>query len=519
VNRRASHRLRRSAFVDFDQPASICGQDTRMTHTAPDDQDARHRAVLKVLSGIVICIFLAALDQTVVIPAIPTIASSLGEHKNLSWILTAYLLASTIAAPIYGRLSDHYGRRRLLEISLSFFIAASVVCGCAGSITQLIVFRALQGLGGGGLMSLAQAAIADAVSPRERGRYQGYLAGVWAIASIAGPLVGGYLADHASWRWLFWINLPLGAIALYLCRRSLPAKTGDHAAKVRFDAFGSAFMTVTVSSLLLLLTLGGNSFPWISSRTAVLAACVVVFGLLLKQQQMRYENGLFPPRLFADRALVVANIGGMLTAAGMFASLFVLPIFYQSVFHADATSSGFLMVPFLASNVLGNYITGHMARAYGKMRPVLLGGAALAACGFFLLACFIGHITFTVSVVFTMCAGAGLGCANVSTLMIVQNAAQQRDIGAATGMYLLLRSIGSMLGGAIVGAFLESQIRHGASPASGTSPGLEGHAAVAVSALPSGTFNATFAGMAVLMLLALLTCTRAPETTLRSARH
>jgi EmrB/QacA subfamily drug resistance transporter len=481
-----------------------------MSNTAPDDQDARHRAVLKVLSGIVICIFLAALDQTVVIPAIPTIASSLGSHENLSWILTAYLLASTIAAPIYGRLSDHYGRRRLLEISLVVFIVASVICGCAGSITQLIVFRALQGLGGGGLMSLAQAAIADAVSPRERGRYQGYLAGVWAIASIAGPLVGGYLADHASWRWLFWINLPLGAVALYLCRRGLPAKTGEHATKVRFDAFGSAFMTVTVSSLLLLLTLGGKSFPWLSPQTGVLAACVIVFGILLRFQQVRHENGLFPPRLFADRALVVANAGGMLTAAGMFASLFVLPIFYQSVFHVDATSSGFLMIPFLASNVVGNYITGHAARAYGKMKPVLLSGAGLAACGFFLLACFAGHVSFAMGVVFTVCAGAGLGCANVSTLMIVQNAAQQRDIGAATGMYLLLRSIGSMLGGAAVGAFLEFHMRHSALPSTG---------AVAISALPVGTFNATFAGMTLLMLLALAIAMRAPATTLRSNRH
>lgn len=490
-----------------------------MSNAVPSDQDARHRAVLKVLSGIVICIFLAALDQTVVIPAIPAIASSLNDHKNLSWILTAYLLASTIAAPIYGRLSDHYGRRKLLEISLSVFIVASIVCGCASSITQLVVFRALQGLGGGGLMSLAQAAIADAVSPRERGRYQGYLAGVWAVASIAGPLVGGYLADHASWRWLFWINLPLGAAALVLCRRGLPAGTGVRAGKVRFDGFGSAFMTVTVSSLLLLLTLGGNSFPWMSSQAGLLAACALVFGWLLKRQQLRYENGLFPPRLFDDRALVVANLGGMLAAAAMFASLFVLPIYYQSVFRVDATSSGLLMIPFLASNVLGNYITGHAARSYGKMKPVLLSGAAVAACGFLLLACFTGHIAFSVSIVFTACAGAGMGCANVSTLMMVQNSAQQRDIGAATGMYLLLRSIGSMLGSAVVGAFLEFQIRRSAFTLSSGQLGPEGHSAFAMSALPAGTFIATFAGIAALMLTALFVCNRGPNTILRSARH
>ncbi|SAL06088.1 EmrB/QacA family drug resistance transporter [Caballeronia calidae] len=490
-----------------------------MSDAIQNDEAARHRAVLKVLSGIVICIFLAALDQTVVIPAIPAIAASLDDHRNLSWILTAYLLASTIAAPIYGRLSDHYGRRRLLEISLCIFIAASVICGSAGSISQLVLFRALQGIGGGGLMSLAQAAIADAVSPRERGRYQGYLAGVWAIASIAGPLVGGYLADHASWRWLFWINLPIGSVALLLCRRGLPATKDTHIGKAKFDVAGSAFMTVTVSALLLLLTLGGSTFPWASLQTCTLAGCVIVFGCLLKYQQARFKDGLFPPRLFVDRALVVANIGGMLSAGAMFASLFILPIFYQSVLHADATSSGLLMVPFLASSVVGNYITGHVARSYGRMRPVLLGGAAIAASGFLLLACFTGHIAFSTSAFFTICAGAGMGCANVSTLMIVQNSAQQRDIGAATGMYLLLRSIGSMLGGAAVGAFLDFQIRRSALSFSAASAGSKMHDTSSISGLPSETFNLAFAGMAALMLIGLVVCARAPDTTLRSARH
>jgi EmrB/QacA subfamily drug resistance transporter len=483
------------------------------------DEAARHRAVLKVLSGIVICIFLAALDQTVVIPAIPAIATSFGDHRNLSWILTAYLLTSTITAPIYGRLSDQHGRRKLLEVSLSIFIVASVVCGCASSVTQLVMFRALQGVGGGGLMSLAQAAIADAVSPRERGRYQGYLAGVWAIASIAGPLVGGYLSDHASWRWLFWMNLPFGAAALVLCRRGLPAKSHALLARSKFDVFGSAFMTMTVSSLLLLLTLGGSSFPWISAQTTLLASSAVVFGCLLTYQQSRFQHGLFPPRLLADRAIVIANVSGMLTAAAMFASLFALPIFYQSVFNADATSSGLLMVPFLASNVLGNYLTGHVARVYGKMRPVLLSGTTIAACGFLLLACFTGYAAYAVSVFFTMCAGAGLGCANVSTLMIVQNSAQQRDIGTATGMYLLLRSIGSMLGGAAVGAFLEFQVRHHSMGVPQPHVGTSESSAASMIGLPASAFNMTFAGMTALMLMALLMSYRTPDVKLRSARH
>lgn len=485
-----------------------------MSNTVLSHAEDRHRAVLKVLSGIVICIFLAALDQTVVIPAIPAIAQNLHDHRNLSWILTAYLLASTVSAPIYGRLSDVHGRRRLLEISLVIFIVASVVCGFATSIWQLVIFRALQGLGGGGLMSLAQAAIADAVSPRERGRYQGYLAGVWAVASIAGPLVGGYLADHASWKWLFWVNLPLGLIALKLCRRGLPAKNVVSVGKARFDAFGSLLMVISVSALLLILTLGGNTVDWISSKMLGLISLAGIGLWALSLQQRRRGDGLFPPRLFDDASLVSSTIISTLSAAGVFASLFVLPIFYQTIFHADATDSGLLMIPFLAANVLGNYVTGRLAKAIGRMKPVLIGGSVLTTVGCCALAIAFGHFGITVSVVLTVLAGAGLGSTTVGTLMVVQNAAKPGDMGAATGTLLLLRSIGSMLGGAGVGAYLEYRLH--ANPAG---QALQNHVqlegAATAMALPPSTFCVAFAGIAVLMLVAFFLSMRAPDSMLR----
>ncbi|WP_237772488.1 MDR family MFS transporter [Herbaspirillum robiniae] len=486
-----------------------------MSTTTAGEADLKHKAVMKVLSGIVICIFLAALDQTVVIPAIPAIARDLHDSRNLSWILTAYLLASTIVAPIYGRLSDTYGRRRLLEICLVIFIAASVACGLAQSITQLIFLRALQGLGGGGLMSLAQAAIADAVTPRERGRYQGYLAGVWAVASIAGPLVGGFLADHASWQWLFWINLPLGLLALRLCRRGLPAAFTARGYKTRFDTAGSLLMIATVSSLLLMLTLGGKALPWASGEMLGMGALFVAASGLLVLQQIRKADGLFPPRLFTDRALLTGTLSSTLAAGGVFASLFVLPIFYQNMFRSGATNAGLLMIPFLVANVAGNFATGHLARKMGRMKPVVVSGTLMSIAGFLLLATAAGHLPLAATIAFSALAGVGLGCAMVGTLMSVQNAARQGDIGTATGTLLLLRSVGSMLGGAAVGAYLESQLH-----LPGASGAMDMHGAVmpAVSVAPAA-FSVMFLGIAAAMLVALLISLKSPNVLLRSGEH
>lgn len=486
-----------------------------MSNTVAGAADLKHKAVMKVLSGIVICIFLAALDQTVVIPAIPAIARDLNDSRNLSWILTAYLLASTIVAPIYGRLSDTYGRRRLLEICLVIFIAASVACGFAQGITQLVFLRALQGLGGGGLMSLAQAAIADAVTPRERGRYQGYLAGVWALASIAGPLVGGFLADHASWKWLFWINLPLGLLALRLCRRGLPASFTARDYKTRFDTIGSLLMITSVSSLLLMLTLGGKSLPWASWQMLALGLVFAAALPALAAQQIRRVDGLFPPRLFADRALLTGTLASTLAAGGVFASLFVLPIFYQNMFRSGATNAGLLMIPFLVANVAGNYATGHLARRMGRMKPVVVAGAAMCIAGFLLLAVLAPRLPLAGSIAFSALAGVGLGCTMVGTLMAVQNAARQGDIGAATGTLLLLRSVGSMLGGAAVGAYMESQLHL---PGSSGAMDLHGGVMPSVSVAPAA-FSAMFGGIAVAMAVALLISLKSPDVMLRSGEH
>jgi MFS family permease len=232
-----------------------------------------HAEILKVIFGVMICILLAALDQAAVVPTVPAIAQELGAYEQLSWIVAAYLIASTISTPVYGKLSDIYGRRRLVVICILFFIAASLLCAVAQSLSQLIWFRALQGLAGGGLMALTQAAIADVVSPRERGRYQVYISAVWAISSLCGPLVGGFVAQHLSWRWIFWINLPIGAVALWACNKALrrlspAARTGT----LHLDILGMLLLAGAISVLLLALGWGGSVYPWCRMRFWALSA-------------------------------------------------------------------------------------------------------------------------------------------------------------------------------------------------------------------------------------------------------
>ncbi|HVZ10781.1 MDR family MFS transporter [Rhodopila sp.] len=414
-----------------------------------------HQQILRVLSGILLCIFLAAIDQTVVIPAVPAIAADLNGFSHLAWIVSAYLLTSTAATPIYGKLSDTYGRRKLLLVALAIFGATSALCAMAASLGQLVMARALQGIGGAGLMAMAQAAIADVVSPRERGRYQGYMASTWGLASVAGPVIGGWVTETLSWRWIFWINLPIALVAMVLCDRALRLLQ-PRVGKVRIDWAGALLLMAAISSLLLVLSWGGVEMPWTSPPILGLTAAAGVLLALLTMQERRFDDPLLPPRLFANAVFVRGVAIAFCGALALFGGSFLLPLYFQLVKGADAAISGALLAPFLGANCIGAIIAGRLARRHGKMKAIMLAGLAGCLLGFALLSLVTAGTARFVLVIYQTVLGMSLGLVMPSSLVTVQNAAERRDIGAATGCLLFLRSMGGAFGSTMVGALLAS---------------------------------------------------------------
>ena len=504
--------------------------DAPKTHSTPGFEAIpayTHQQILRVVTGIMLCIFLASLDQTVVIPAVPAIAGELNAFGHLSWIVTAYLLTSTAATPIIGKLSDTYGRRALLLPSLAVFIAASLACGFAQSLPQLIVARAVQGLGGAGLFAMSQAAIADVVSPRERGRYQAYMASMWGLSSIAGPVLGGWVSDHLSWRWIFWANLPLGLLAMLLCNQAL--KLIRHTRRpARIDWMGAIVLIAGVTAWLLLLSWGGTEYPWASTPIIGLAAVGLLLVAALMWHERRAPDPILPPRLFGNPTFFRGVLIAFFTSLGLFGATFLLPLYFQLVQGYDASTSGFLVMPYMGSNVVGALVSGQWARRIGRVKAIVLTGLSAVTLSFVALALLPQSAPLAVILPITFVLGVGTGMTMPTVLMQVQNAAERRDVGAATGSLLFLRSMGGAFGSTVVGALLAIRFAAGLHEAGitqdvdlgslrGAGLGSLGPAAVttAKAALTSG-FHVGYATCAALLLVALIIAVGMKDLPLRS---
>jgi EmrB/QacA subfamily drug resistance transporter len=500
-------------------------------HTDPEPaQVFTHEQILRVVVGILLCILLAAIDQTVVVPAVPSIATDLNGFGHLAWIVTAYLLTSTVATPIYGKLSDIYGRRALLLPAIVLFVVASMMCGFAQSLMQLIVARALQGLGGAGLMAMAQASIADVVSPRERGRYQGYMAGTWGVASVAGPILGGWMTDYLSWRWIFWINLPIG-IAAYMLSSSALKMLRTKKRPARIDYIGSALLAAFTTASLLVMSWGGSEYSWGSPEILCLAASAAALLVALIVQERRDADPLLPPRLFTNAVFSRGVLIAALNSGAMFGATFLLPLYFQLMQGADASLAGTLIVPYLGANCLGAFTGGQIARRLGRVKILIQSGVAVTAIGFALMATVGADTPLPLTLAYMLVVGLGIGLVMPCTLVMIQNAAERRDVGSATGAFLFLRSMGGAVGSTLTGVILAGQFASGVASNGITVPVDLGSLRVpagAVSTLDaatqaaahvalSGAFHAGFAACAVLAALAWACCWRLIDLPLRTS--
>ncbi|GAB3157265.1 MDR family MFS transporter [Micromonospora sonneratiae] len=418
-----------------------------------------------VLAGLMIAMMLAMLDNMIVSTALPRIVGEFGGLNHFTWVVTAYVLGTTVSTPIWGKLGDLYGRKAVFLISVGIFLVGSALCGMAGTgplggagdgMVQLIAFRAVQGLGAGGLMVGVMAIIGDLVPPRERGRYQGLIAGIMAIAMVAGPLVGGFITDHLSWRWAFYVNLPLGGVALVLLavRMHLPKYRTEH----RIDWLGAALLSVGITAIVLITTWGGNEYDWGSPQILGLAALAVIGLVAFGFVERRVAEPILPLKLFANRNFALIAAIGFLLGFAMFGAMNFLPLFQQTVQGASATNSGLLLLPVMISSLVVSIIVGRLITRTGRYRIFpIVGGVAMAA-GMALLV-LIDERTGKVELsIYMVVLGLGMGFLMQTSMLIAQNSVAQKDLGAASGAATFFRSIGGSFGISLFGAIFASRL-------------------------------------------------------------
>jgi EmrB/QacA subfamily drug resistance transporter len=450
----------------------------------PEQIGQRRRLI--IIGALLLGMLLAALDQTIVATALPTIAGDLHGLSHLSWVVTAYLLASTVSTPLWGKLGDLYGRKTFFEASIVIFLIGSALAGLSHTMLQLIAFRAIQGIGGGGLLTGAQTIVADVVPARERGRYQGLFGSVFGVTSVLGPLIGGFFVDNLSWRWVFYVNIPIGVVALAVVAAVLPGHLRRAAHKI--DYLGTVLLAGAATSLVLLTSLGGTTYAWASTPIYLMAAGAVVCGALFIWAESRAAEPVVPLHLFRNRIFSASSAVGFVVGFAMFGAIAYLPQYMQIVKGVSPTVSGLRLLPLMAGLLTTSIISGRLVSRWGRYRIFPIVGTAVMTIGLYLLSRLGVDTGVWLSSLYMLVLGAGIGMSLQVLVVAVQNSVSYADLGAATGGATFFRSIGGSFGTAIFGAVFSNVLAgdlvaalHGLSlppgvtAASGASPAVLAH--------------------------------------------
>ncbi len=434
-----------------------------MTTTAPEpttatmtETSARQRRL--IFGALLLVLFVASLDQTIVSTALPTIVGDLGGLEHLSWVVTSYLLASTVVGPLYGKLGDLYGRKRVLQFALVLFLVGSALCGLSQSMPQLIAFRAIQGLGGGGLLVVAMAVVGDLVAPRDRGRYQGLFGGVFAVAVVAGPLLGGFFVDNLSWRWIFYINLPLGLVALAVIATAF--RTSQVTTRHRIDWLGTIVLAGGLSGVILYTSLGGTSYAWDAPGMLAAIGAGVALLALFPLVEMRAEEPILPPELFRNMTFRTTSAIGFGVGFALFGSVTFVPLYLQIVKGHSATDSGLLMTPMMLGVLVTSTASGFLISRYGRYRAFPVAGTAIAAVGLYLLSTLEVTTSTAVAAGYMLVLGLGLGLVMQVLVLAAQNAVDYRLLGVATSGSTMFRQVGGSIGVSVFGAIFANRLGH-----------------------------------------------------------
>ncbi|MDX6548566.1 MAG: hypothetical protein QOG33_2116 [Gaiellales bacterium] len=409
-----------------------------------------------IFSALMLVLLLASLDQTIVSTALPTIVGDLGGLSHLSWVVTGYLLASTISGPLYGKLGDLYGRKTLLQGAIVLFLIGSVLCGLSQNMTELIAFRALQGLGGGGLMVLTLAAVGDLFPPRERGRYQGFFGAVFGVSTVIGPLLGGFFVDSLSWRWIFYVNLPIGAIALIVIGAAFHARS-EHV-RHEIDYLGAGLLAIGLSAIVLFTSLGGTTYAWGSPQSLLMLAVGVGALVVFPLAERRASEPILPLELFQNRVFVVTSAVGFIVGLALFGAITYLPLYLQVVKGHSPTSSGLTLTPLMGGLLVTSIMSGQLISRYGRYKVFPIAGTAIVAAAMALLSRLTVSTPTWQTIVAMVVLGLGLGMVMQVLVLAAQNSVDHRLLGVATSGSTLFRQVGGSIGVAAFGAIFSNRL-------------------------------------------------------------